>query len=612
MAVISKDLGPVSAYAVAVANGFTGTEAEWEQYIANASTAAQSAAGSATAAANSAAGAAQSATDAAASQVAAAGSETEAANYALVAGNHAMAAAASATAAETAETGAKTAQTAAEAAQAAAEAVAESIPEDYTTLASDVSSLKSASKSDLIYENKLFNITGNLLPFYVERHPGVIVNEYQGRLLLSANTSYVTYIMRVKQNTTYHGNHFRYYAMLESDMVTLIGSRGQSSTTFSTGDAYFAAFSFAPGGFPEESYVFNEGTVKTDAPTEVAFNYSALPINQNNLLQSADVYLNNYYNTDFHPNQSNYTVFIFPVTSGKKYKIETQARFISKAGTVIAQNRAVGYEYTADFTGDLYLTLYNEERAGWAVYESTVPPCYVPTYDAKYTSALDSVGILTGKTWYACGDSFTAGDFTGDTDGHVFTNNPYFGKNMVYPYYIGRRTGAFVKNIAANGMTLATVSGRTNDFISVYQNIGADADYITFKFGINDGHQSVPVGTIDSNDTSTFYGAWNTVLTWFVANRPKAKLGIIVSNGLDDNSYAEATIAIAKKYGIPYLNEWNGENVPVMLRTGRTDVSAAVKTARDELFRVSASNTHPNVFEHDWESRFIESWLKTL
>ena len=144
MAVISKDLGPVSAYAVAVANGFTGTEAEWEQYIANASTAAQSAAGSATAAANSATAAAQSATAAAASQVAAAGSETEAANYALVAGNHAMAAAASATAAETAETGAETAQAAAEAAQAAAEAVAESIPEDYTELTEEVGSLKSA------------------------------------------------------------------------------------------------------------------------------------------------------------------------------------------------------------------------------------------------------------------------------------------------------------------------------------------------------------------------------------------------------------------------------------------------------------------------------------
>jgi hypothetical protein len=34
---LRKDLGAVSAYAVAVEHGFDGTEAEWEEYIANAS-----------------------------------------------------------------------------------------------------------------------------------------------------------------------------------------------------------------------------------------------------------------------------------------------------------------------------------------------------------------------------------------------------------------------------------------------------------------------------------------------------------------------------------------------------------------------------------------------
>lgn len=52
------NLGAVSAYAVAKKNGFTGTEAEWEQYIANASLKAQQAAASASAAAASAAEAA--------------------------------------------------------------------------------------------------------------------------------------------------------------------------------------------------------------------------------------------------------------------------------------------------------------------------------------------------------------------------------------------------------------------------------------------------------------------------------------------------------------------------------------------------------------------------
>lgn len=64
---IDKDLGAVSAYAIAVKNGYTGTEAEWEAYIANASTNAQNAAASATAAAGSATAAAGSATAAAAS-----------------------------------------------------------------------------------------------------------------------------------------------------------------------------------------------------------------------------------------------------------------------------------------------------------------------------------------------------------------------------------------------------------------------------------------------------------------------------------------------------------------------------------------------------------------
>ena len=48
------NLGAVSAYAVAKKHGFTGTEAEWEQYIANASLRAQQAAASAASAAASA------------------------------------------------------------------------------------------------------------------------------------------------------------------------------------------------------------------------------------------------------------------------------------------------------------------------------------------------------------------------------------------------------------------------------------------------------------------------------------------------------------------------------------------------------------------------------
>ena len=43
MAVITKDLGAVSSYALAVENGYTGTEAEWIALISSTTTSAQTA-----------------------------------------------------------------------------------------------------------------------------------------------------------------------------------------------------------------------------------------------------------------------------------------------------------------------------------------------------------------------------------------------------------------------------------------------------------------------------------------------------------------------------------------------------------------------------------------
>lgn len=122
MAVIEKDLGPVSAYAVAVAHGYTGTEAEWEALIANSAINAQSADASATAAAASAQEATQQKTQAQAQAAAAQAHALDASRYAQNAGQaNSYAQMASSNAAVSAAN-ASNAQTAAEAAQAAAEA----------------------------------------------------------------------------------------------------------------------------------------------------------------------------------------------------------------------------------------------------------------------------------------------------------------------------------------------------------------------------------------------------------------------------------------------------------------------------------------------------------
>ena len=139
-----------------------------------------------------------------------------------------------------------------------------------------------------------------------------------------------------------------------------------------------------------------------------------------------------------------------------------------------------------------------------------------------------------------------------------------------------------------------------------------DADYITLYFGINDEHQDAPIGTIDDNTNETFYGAWNVVMEYLITNHPFAKIGIIITNGAN-NDYANAEIAIAKKWGVPYLDINGGYQVPLMLRThGKSEVCQTAKDLRLSQQRAAVDDEHPNAQAHEYASTFIENFLRTL
>ena len=232
--------------------------------------------------------------------------------------------------------------------------------------------------------------------------------------------------------------------------------------------------------------------------------------------------------------------------------------------------------------------------------------------------------ILTGKRWAVCGDSFSHGDFTGypvPADGKI-KNGLYKGSNAVYSYFIGNRTGMSVDMIASNGQTLASVNQYNNCFVDKLVNAGnyglisSDTDYITLWFGINDKLQSVPVGDADSDDVTTFCGAWNTVLTYLRNYHPFAHVGIVVSNSSTDDAlpYADATKAMAKKYGYPFLDLMYDDTLPLLLfEGGRTSVSSTIRSLVHSQMAVNPpSNMHPNEKAHELESYFIEDWLKRI
>ncbi|MDO4961166.1 MAG: SGNH/GDSL hydrolase family protein [Eubacteriales bacterium] len=251
--------------------------------------------------------------------------------------------------------------------------------------------------------------------------------------------------------------------------------------------------------------------------------------------------------------------------------------------------------------------------------------------------------ILKGKKWAVCGDSFSSGDFKkGPEDAVNVITEPgtYQGFKKVYGYIIGNRNEMDIQFLAYGGKCLACPPDGSfhNSFTDMkcneynpewfnYKDIAEDADYITLYFGINDSHHEpgthgddgeakagpVLIGTAADEDTSTFCGAYNVVLRWLLENRPFAHIGIIVSNGMDRDEYRVRTIEIAKKWGIPYIDLNGDERTPMMIRSSNPVHSEEARLMRTKAMAVNYGvNNHPNAAAHEYESYFIENFLKTL
>jgi hypothetical protein len=140
--------------------------------------------------------------------------------------------------------------------------------------------------------------------------------------------------------------------------------------------------------------------------------------------------------------------------------------------------------------------------------------------------------------------------------------------------------------------------------------IPEDADYILFKFGINDSW-NLPLGEIDDDTPETFCGAWNIVLSWVLKERPNAKVGVIASNFCKTKDWSDATVMMCEKYGVPCLNE-ESEDVPFFYEQKFKDVPDDVRNAKNAEYRVSEDNKHPGVAAHKFESLFVEDFLRKL
>ena len=302
----------------------------------------------------------------------------------------------------------------------------------------------------------------------------------------------------------------------------------------------------------------------------------------------------------------------------------TRQEATSETTTSAGGSNTAGNEFTPSISGFVQITFYaSDSPALYSLYEGEANGIfpYNKTPLTENTQLPDSAyegNILYKKKWAVCGDSFSAG-----VNNTKISNGLYQGKKIVYPYLIGNRNMMEIIPFFEGGQTLAMPTnaqeiGFTNsltceDGNHYYQTIPKGVDYITIYLGINDAHRStISLGTIDDTSINTYCGALNTVLKWLIEYRGKSHIGLIVTNGIaNDNDYRLAQIAIAKKYGIAYIDLNGDARTPAMLRTSNPDISEDVKDILYDKW-VAEDGTHPNDDAHIYESTFIEEFLRSI
>lgn len=220
---------------------------------------------------------------------------------------------------------------------------------------------------------------------------------------------------------------------------------------------------------------------------------------------------------------------------------------------------------------------------------------------------------LWGKHYHACGDSFTAGSYVTDID--KATGEPLTANYLVAKY----NNMKFTKD-AIGGSDMTNVGDASNPFsVDRHLNIPEDTDYLTLQFGLNEidiASEPSTLGTSADSTNTTMWGAYNTVLQWILTNRPNAKVGVIISDSWMTETYANALIDICKFWGVPWLDLGGDPQVSLNIggRRGGSGItlSETAKSLRDNQFKISSGNAHPNGAANRWRYTALQEFLRRL
>lgn len=189
-------------------------------------------------------------------------------------------------------------------------------------------------------------------------------------------------------------------------------------------------------------------------------------------------------------------------------------------------------------------------------------------------------------------------------------------------------------NEGVSGATVTPDLGASKSILTTFETIHnkyASIDYYIFDGGVNDADRmytdvETNLGTITPNDysgsynTATFSGAFETLIYKALTYYPHIKLGYIVAQKMHNTvgmerytikrTFFDRAIEICKKWGVPYLDLWDGSTLNPFLTA---DYDSTMTTQENiEAGKMYVDGQHLTPAGYDAIAPKIEAWMKTL
>lgn len=204
--------------------------------------------------------------------------------------------------------------------------------------------------------------------------------------------------------------------------------------------------------------------------------------------------------------------------------------------------------------------------------------------NSLYSKVESGNSVLQGKKIGYLGDSIT--------NGYLATKP--------FRTIITEKTGSTQYNYGINSSTLSDYNGGSNPVVDRYQDMDASLDYVCVLIGTND---TAPMGDETSTDTTTFYGALNTLIVGLITRYTDKKIMFMTLLPRRNSNLTARNEAIRKRcayYSIPCFDLFINSNMNPNIDIVNTTLFA------------NSDGLHPNNDGHEMLANKIQKALESI